>query len=302
MSANSWQPPFPPGTLRERILEAHARGHACGALLPIPTTFVEVEDVGVPFVVRMVDNLRRKAAARRAQEALGAAPADPFLPCDPELYVADVSDTHVAVLNKFNVIDHHLLIVTRDFEHQEELLTVADFHALWRCLREVEGLAFYNGGVVAGASQEHKHLQIAPYPITEGREAVPVDAVVRASLRPGISRVEVFPFEHAIASCEAGWSGDPHVAACGCHARYVAMLAATGLLVRPGRTRQPAPYNLLVTREWMMVVPRTKEFFEGMSINAIGYAGGLLVRSESELGLVREAGPMRVIASCAPPR
>ena len=29
-------------------------------------------------------------------------------------------------------------------------------------LAEVEGLAFFNGGTVAGASQPHKHLQVVP--------------------------------------------------------------------------------------------------------------------------------------------
>ena len=46
------------------------------------------------------------------------------------MFVADVSDTHLCLLNKFNVIEHHLLIVTRKFEHQETLLTVRDFQAV----------------------------------------------------------------------------------------------------------------------------------------------------------------------------
>ena len=278
---------------------ASERGRATGALLPIPTTFELVEDHGIPFVIRVVDNLRRKDEARRAQSSAAAngAPANPFLPCDPDLYVADVSDDHVAVLNKFNVLDDHLLIVTRAFEHQETPLTVADFYALWRCMRELDGLGFYNGGIVAGASQEHKHLQLAPYPITEGQDGLPVDPVIRAAITPGVFRVEAFPFLHAATSCPPSWHQEPHRAACECYTRYVALMAAAGIWLKPGTTRQPAPYNFLVTRDWMMVVPRAEELFEGISVNAIGYAGGLLVRNEEQLQRVRQVGPMNIVAS-----
>lgn len=300
MNENPWHPPFRPGTLWETILGATRRGRERGALRPIPTRFEQVVDNGIPFVVRVVDNLRRKEEARREQESAKAAgdPANPFLPCDPDLYVDDVSDSHVAVLNKFNVLDHHLLVVTRGFEDQETLLTVADFHALWRCMREVDGLAFYNGGVVAGASQKHKHLQIAPYPITEGIDGLPIDDVVHASLGPGIGRVSSFGFDHALSPCSPGWLDDAHRAACESHERYVELLSASGIAPSPGDLRQPAPYNLLVTREWMLLVPRSQEFFETMSINAIGYAGGLLVRDEAQLERVREVGPLRIVSAC----
>ena len=85
------------------------------------------------------------------------------------MFVADISPTHVCLLNKFNVIDHHLLVVTRAFEEQDAAINAADFAALWVCMAEVDGLAFYNGGKLAGASQRHKHLQIAPLPWGPGR-------------------------------------------------------------------------------------------------------------------------------------
>ena len=56
-----------------------------------------------------------------------------------------------------------------------------------------------------------------------------------------------------------------------------------------------APYNLLATREWMLMVPRRAEHFESISINALGFAGALLVRTEPELALIRERGPMTAL-------
>lgn len=63
--------------------------------------------------------------------------------------------------------------------------------------------------------------------------------------------------------------------------------------------RQRAPYNFLVTRRWMLMVPRSREFVEGISINALGYAGGLLVRDEAQMETVRSRGPMDLLCRAA---
>jgi len=287
---------FEPGTLWDRVLRTTARGERSGSLQPIPTTSETVEDGGIRFQVRVVDNLRRKQRARRAQQRAADAgrDANPFLPYDEDLYVADVSDTHVALLNKFNVLDHHLLIVTRDYAEQKSLLDRSDFDALWTCLREVDGLGFYNGGVVAGASQQHKHLQLAPYPLASDVARAPIEAAFgRAEFDGGIGRIADLPFEHALAL-----HPDPEDAESGSVDRYRALLDAVGRPPAVGGW-QSGPYNLLVTRGWTLAVPRTGEFFESISINAIGFAGGLLVRDEIEMARVREVGPLAVLAATA---
>jgi Ap4A phosphorylase N-terminal domain len=62
-------------------------------------------------------------------------PANPFLPYDEALWVAHLSDTHACLLNKFNVVAHHVLVVTRTFERQTEPLNAADFDATLRLLQ-----------------------------------------------------------------------------------------------------------------------------------------------------------------------
>jgi ATP adenylyltransferase len=81
-------------------------------------------------------------------------------------------------LNKFNIIDHHLLIVTRTFKEQETWLTLQDFEAMWACLNEIDGLVFYNGGKTAGASQRHKHLQLVPLPLVEEGLKIPIEPAI----------------------------------------------------------------------------------------------------------------------------
>ena len=34
------------------------------------------------------------------------------------MYVCDVGERHVCLLNKFNVVDRHILIVTKEYEEQ----------------------------------------------------------------------------------------------------------------------------------------------------------------------------------------
>ncbi|MDA8432406.1 MAG: hypothetical protein M0Z60_05510, partial [Nitrospiraceae bacterium] len=152
------------GTLREALMKTTENALAAGALLPVPTGYEFVEDGGVRFFVRVLENLSRKDVEKKKQEREGR-PVNPFLPYEKDLFVADISETHAAILNKFNVVEHHLLVVTREFEDQETLLTPPDCEALWACLQEYDGLGFYNGGEAAGASQRHKHLQVVPLPL-----------------------------------------------------------------------------------------------------------------------------------------
>ena len=59
---------------------------------------------------------------------------NPFLPYDDDLWVTHVSETHTVLLNKFNLVERHVLVVTREFRHQSEPLTVEDVSATWTTL------------------------------------------------------------------------------------------------------------------------------------------------------------------------
>ena len=54
---------------------------------------------------------------------------NPFLPYDEDLWVAHLSATHTLLLNKFNLVAHHTLVVTREFEAQEAPLSAGDLAA-----------------------------------------------------------------------------------------------------------------------------------------------------------------------------
>jgi ATP adenylyltransferase len=296
--------PFARGSLAGSIATVTAKALASGALLPIPTGCQFIEDQGVRFFVRVLTNLQRKSAQRAAEDRSAAVgkPVNPFLPYEQALFVADISDSHVAILNKFNVVDRHLLIVTREFEQQRALLTLRDFEAWWRCMGEYDSLGFYNGGPEAGASQPHKHLQLVPLPLVPQGPPVPI-APLLAPVRgtAGAGTIPGLDFLHSFAVL--GTATSECTAAREAFERYISMLGQVGL--RPPTGNDPdlqgGPYNLIATREWLLLVPRSREFFGSISINALGFAGALLVWNEEQLRALRAAGPLTALRETALP-
>ncbi len=296
-----------PQSLWQDLLRTTEHALATGALLPVPTNEGIIEDSGVCFFIRVLAGLRRKAEARKEQDAAERAgrTVDPFLPPEKDLTVAEVSDSHIAVLNKFNVVERHLLIVTRHYEDQEMLLTVADLEALWACLAQYESLGFYNGGAAGGASQRHKHLQLVPLPLARRGAAVPVEPLFDRSRfgSTGIGTVPAFDFRHAFVRLPEGLGKDPVVAARRTFDIYGRMLHHVGMSP-PAASRltpQSLPYCLVMTRRWMLLVPRSMEHFEDISLNSLAYAGSLFVWNEQQLARLREFGPLKALREVSLP-
>ena len=280
-----------PGTLQARLLERTANARRRGAIQSLPTAMEVIEQNGIPFQVRVLQALANKESATATPSKV-----NPFLPYDPELFVASISPTHIALLNKFNVVEHHLLIVTRAFEDQQCQLTQKDCEALLIGLTEIDGLAFYNAGRQAGASQSHKHLQLVPFNPTIA--PLPIDPLLRFPQADGmVGAIPGLPFRHVGAPMDPDWTNPEKHSGASLHASYRTLLRAAGLSVDPtvGSHMPTAPYNLLVTRKWMLLVPRSQECFEGISINALGFAGAFLVKDKQQLATLRRFGPVTAL-------
>ncbi len=290
-----------PGTLWTKVKERTEHALTCGALLSIPTDYEFVEQDGVRFLVRILSNLARKDEAKQKQNqetATSGQDFNPFLPYDEDLFVTDISDTHVCILNKFNVVDYHLLIITREFEEQESWLTLPDFEAMWACLAEIDGLAFYNGGKIAGASQRHKHLQLVPLPLVPTGVQIPIAPLLeKAVFKDSIGTIPDLPFRHAFAQLDASWMQSPLPAAGFTLECYRNLLQTLGL----NNGDRPGAYNLLATRKWMLIIPRSQEEFESISVNSLGFAGALLVRNSEQMKLLKDCKPMTILSQVALP-
>jgi sulfate adenylyltransferase (ADP) / ATP adenylyltransferase len=211
--------------------------------------------------------------------------------------VADLSPTHFALLNKYNVVDRHLLIVTHADIDQEALLDAADFEALATAMAGERVIGFYNGGPEAGASQRHKHLQVVRLPLAPAGDAIPMRPLLEDSARRA-----ALPFRHAFAPIAA--MDDPRRWARAMHELYRELFARAGLAAVPDPRgeRQSGPYNLLVTHDWMLLVPRSAPGFEGIEVNSLAYAGALFARDDEGMRTVRRLGPMAVLRGVAQPK
>jgi sulfate adenylyltransferase (ADP) / ATP adenylyltransferase len=274
------------------------RAKAAGAVCPVTTSEHVLSDQGLNFLVRLVASLSEKDRARRQSASLTGLPVNPFLPYDRNLWLGDLGPQHVLLLNKYPVVADHVLIVTRRFATQQTVLELADLAAVAQCLHAVgtrPGLAFYNGGTEAGSSQPHRHLQLVPLPLSEQiAGAVPLEAALLTGVPDaGPGRGEL-PFRHAVAR----WNLDDDVSRSSATLYDLYRGLLDELQLAPAadeRVQACRPYNLLITQGWVLVVPRACECFEGIPLNALAFAGALLVRHESQLERLQQAGPLAAL-------
>lgn len=80
-------------------------------------------------------------------------------------------------------------------------------------------------------------------------------------------------------------------------------LAISTVRHAPDYPAGPPSYNVLLTRAHLYIVPRARETHvlsetgEQLSVNALGFAGMLLVKSERELEAVKKEGVLRILES-----
>lgn len=257
-----------------------------GALQPIATESYWLEQQDQRFLVRLLSGWTAKHPQGKPQ---GPKP-NPFQPYDPRLFVADAGDRHLWLLNKFPVIDQHLLLITRQYEPQTQWLTLADFEAIAVGLQAIDGFAFFNGGPIAGASQPHKHLQLVPLPLDRGCcQPLPLSDRWQASLA---GDRQALPFQHAIAAIPNLLTLSPKEAGALLFATYQQLWQHFKIAVNGDR---PPAYNLLLTRQWLLIVPRSRESHLKINVNALGFAGALLVRDQLQLQQLKDFGPLQLL-------
>lgn len=267
-------------TLVAQIDSATERAQAQGALLPLQMTGETVSDGGVDFRVEWLCSLAMKDLARLPRVGDKAAPDfNPFLPFEPALHIADISDTHVAILNKFPGKHGHFLIITRAFVEQTAPLEAADFHASAKALAETGGLFFYNSGSDSGASQRHRHMQIMPGYTAPIEAILPKDGHAKPSSAP-------LPFHNLFRRWDLRSASDPAALMADTVARFYDAFEITN---------GARPYNLVMTNDWFLAVPRVREHSEGLSISGLSVVGLVGLRTPDQIEIVRAHGPMRML-------
>jgi ATP adenylyltransferase len=72
-----------------------------------------------------------------------------------------------------------------------------------------------------------------------------------------------------------------------------------GRLTEAGRPAHP--YNLVFNDRWFLTIRRVREHVAGFSVNALGFAGYLLLTERSDLNWLEERGPWALLEAVAAP-
>eukprot|EP01103_Thecamoeba_quadrilineata_P016844 TRINITY_DN5766_c0_g1_i1.p1 TRINITY_DN5766_c0_g1~~TRINITY_DN5766_c0_g1_i1.p1 ORF type:complete len:285 (+),score=50.48 TRINITY_DN5766_c0_g1_i1:205-1059(+) len=132
---------------------------------------------------------------------------NPFRPYDKAMCVDSHSETdYVLLLNKFNVLNNHLLMISQKFETQTSHPSLRDISALLRYFQRLSTqdspgrlLGFYNRGLYSGASQPHKHFQLVPLDSVSFPLVDVLDTYARNHEEGKFGHHPDVPFKHAFA-------------------------------------------------------------------------------------------------------
>lgn len=300
-------------TWMDAIDKCAASALASGDLQPVQVEQDVMEDAGMPFVVRWVSSLVAKDALKNdalkdevkdeakseAKVAIPGGPRDPdfnpFLNPDPELTVGKLGEEHVVILNKFPLCNRHLVLARRNFEEQLIPLTRSDFAALATIMGESGGTGLYNGGAAAGASQRHKHLQWIPGVRNNACLEFYSVGLPTELQEQGVARHSSLAMKHCFVRVNCGQDVPIDVAADSLFAGFER--ACHELELVPGADGLLTPFNLLAGNGWLLLVPRSQECFEGISISAVGFGGTLYTRTHEQIEAIRQVGPLQVLAT-----
>lgn len=243
---------------------------------------------------------------------------NPFLKHEPELTVMDniMDNEYKLVLNKYPIVDEHLLLVTQKQVPQSSLLNPNDLNAAYKLLKTLQQefdeedeeededdddvkkeryAVFYNCGPNSGFSIDHKHLQCIKLP---NKLKTYQDFLVQENPEPYIPNVKRQPLEYesvAYANFNVPLpknlnNDDEYLVMC-----YVSLLqrALTYFQqweIEDPKDRLPTSYSFIMTTDWMTIIPRSKSVAEvefesdkyTLGTNALGYLHMLLFKEEQK--------------------
>ena len=257
-----------------------------GALIPLTTSRLQCPGPGGEHF-----ELRQLNAQLPRHHRLEGPKPNPFRPWDSELEIEAIGLEHVLILNKYPVQTGHMLLITRQWAPQVHWLTQPDWTALVEVDRDTSGLWFFNSGPKAGASQPHRHLQLLRRQSSE--TTCPRESWFRHVLEEGNPKRKTESTDPLIDSCalvKRPSCSDPRQEAHTLHALYRSL--AMSLALGDADAEQPplAPYNLLLTPDWLALIRRKQERASGFSLNALGFADYLLATENSDLSWLAHNG------------
>ncbi|KAF8623098.1 hypothetical protein AX15_006509 [Amanita polypyramis BW_CC] len=282
-----------------------------GDLLFFPSTIEKHTEYDVDFEIRVCPALQRKPKTQ--DESLTDAPVqsntekkfDPFAPpYNPNLHIGDIhneetEDEYVVLFNKYSVVPQHFILASKEYQSQHSPLTPGDLVTIFRLLLAARRIgrnffAFYNCGINSGASQPHKHIQFLPLDDT----APPIEKLARRTNLETIEKpftLTRLPYANHVRRfpSDISFYENDRLEATLSQA-FVQLLDLVISTIRhdPDYPAGKLSYNVWITPEHLHLIPRRHETYTtgqrgDISVNSLGFAGMLLVKSDEQLVAVR---------------
>lgn len=304
-----------------RIKEVYELALANGDLVFSEPSDVElVEDKGIEFELKIVEGLAKRPNNRATEPGESTEVTEeilkevteknPFLKPEPELTVVDslLSDYRI-ILNKYPNMEYHFLLVTKKFEKQDTLLKPLELEIMNSILDNInaKGLkffSFFNSGPESGYSQFHKHIQFMMLP----NKFVPYqNNVIRGVdfFIPNESKETKRPlfypkagFKHYILKikaredCEDGEEYKDDLAIL-----YMYLVRRVMNLFKEHEILKLS-YNLLMMKDWIMIIPRRNAKYKDIWQNSLGFMGLFCLKNDELKQTVKQLGMLEILKQC----
>jgi len=251
------------------------------SLFPLNTTDITKKLYkGNDFVIRELDITKFK------KSTLIGPKINPFRPWDNILEIDSIGKYHQLILNKYPVQLGHILLITNEWKEQNGWIDIKDWEAIKEVNKDTTGLWFFNSGPLAGASQPHRHFQLLrrdPSELSCPREKWILDFDnVNYKNQRFCKNIILKKFSKTLNKENT-------------HEIYKDLAYKLGL-GKPGIDKKPRyPYNLIFTNQWILIIKRKTDNLYGISVNALGFAGYILVTEKSDKKYLKKFGPEKLL-------
>ncbi|TWU74868.1 hypothetical protein ED733_002540 [Metarhizium rileyi] len=204
--------------------------------------------------------------------------------------IGQLDESHFLTFNGYSCYRPHYLILTLDgHRRQWEPLCIDDFRAVYAFFEAYgeDYLVFFNGGVEAGCSRLHKHLQAIPNESFDGNPWRNLD-----------ENSDAMPFTYFEKKLGMNSNAEASLAA---YTAALEMVQRTRGCEISQQDRAP-PHNVIMDRDRILVIPRRAAGNGLVGVNAMGMLGMIWTQSEESLQLWLDAGPHTVLEHVGFPR
>lgn len=291
-----------PKNVSELTKETYENALKSGALKLTETESKKLKDSqsAMQYLVSYAPSLADKPESNESENK-----EDPFANPEKDLVVLEDLNgdgKYQLLLNKYPVIPEHTLLVTKEFQNQSSALAPSDLLVAYKYLcriddedEDIRNLVFFNSGEQSGSSQNHKHLQSFKIPSkfttfqdrlcngkehflpTFNQEPLQDDKVSFAHFVLPLPENPDDVDEDLLAMC------------------YISLLQRSLTFFQDWLNENPdltKSYNVLLTKKWICVIPRSHAKFNddelSLSINAAGYAGLVLAKDKKTFEKLNE--------------